>query len=161
MKALKYTCFLLFLAGTNMPMLLEAEETPLVCHLRLIFTNITAREPTFELTVSNRSSGVVRILDLDRRTDLQHNYAEILVESNGVAIYVPKRISDPGSLSSAKYLRLKPGDSKRFVITSPKLFQRLPGTYTLQASYRFEPLHPERAVLSDKIEAAFPMQRKE
>jgi hypothetical protein len=93
--------------------------------------------PRFRLTLKNVSDHAFRILDAEKRTDLQHAYYRLAVAKDGKPVEVPTAISDPGPVSAADWLEVPAGETKTFVLASfPGRFETLPpGVY--QASVDF------------------------
>lgn len=87
--------------------------------------------PGFRLTLTNVSSHAIRILNAERRVDLQHTYYELVVTKEGKPVDVPRYISDPGPVSDVDWLEISPGGAKIFFLSDfPQRFEALPpGVY--------------------------------
>ena len=87
--------------------------------------------PRFRFTLTNVSNHSCRILDVERRVDLQHTYYDLVVTKGGKPVDMPRAISDPGIVSDADWLEIPPGGAKTFVLTNfPDQFETLPpGVY--------------------------------
>jgi len=115
-----------------LPRILGAEEAPFV--VRLFPEHQTVRpgkSPAFTVVVEARSH--LRILRLDRRGDLNDNYAELRVTQDGKRVDTPVAISDPGPVDHKDdYVDLEPGQTITWAEDGlPKLLTELPrGTYT-------------------------------
>ncbi|HET9384034.1 MAG TPA: hypothetical protein VFO67_02725 [Gemmatimonadales bacterium] len=68
--------------------------------------------PEFSAVVTNRGSRSIRVLDVrnGRRTDLQNVYFELFIVQDGRVVELPIVIADPGPISDADYVVLKPGE---------------------------------------------------
>lgn len=90
-------------------------------------------KPQFSVAVSNNTDRSVRILDVrdGRRPDLQDSYFELFVIQGTRVVDVPSVISDPGPLSAADFLELRPGARVEFRRVSYKraLEKLPPGAY--------------------------------
>jgi hypothetical protein len=97
--------------------------------------------PRFRLTLHNVSDHPCRILDADRRVDLQHTYYELVVLKDGKPVDVPTIISDPGPVSDADWLEIPPNGAKSFILTNfPQRFETLPpGVYQAYVSFWRDP----------------------
>lgn len=73
----------------------------------------TGTRPQFSLSVRNKSSRSIRVLDVrdGRRNDLQDAYFELFIVQDGHVVDLPIVISDPGPISNEDYLVLNPGES--------------------------------------------------
>jgi len=92
-----------------------------------------ADKPRFSVAVSNNTDRSVRVLDVrdGRRPDLQDSYFELFVIQGRRSVDVPMAISDPGPLSAADFLELRPGARVLFRdISYKRALQELPaGAY--------------------------------
>jgi hypothetical protein len=113
---------LLFLAiVAGLPSMLEGQVSPVTVET-CQETDVTVATPTptiragirpeFSVAVTNRSSRSIRVLDVrnGRRTDLQNVYFELFIVQDGRVVDLPIVIADPGPISDADYLVLKPGE---------------------------------------------------
>jgi hypothetical protein len=87
--------------------------------------------PKFRLTLTNVTEHACRVLDIERRIDLQHAYFDLVVTKDGEPVRLPRAISDPGPISDADWLQIPRGGTKTFTLTSfPQTYDRLPpGSY--------------------------------
>jgi hypothetical protein len=76
------------------------------------------RAPRFRLTLTNISDHACRILNIERRRDLQDTYYDLIVIKNGRSVDVPRIISDPGPISDADWLQVPRGGTKTFTLTN-------------------------------------------
>jgi len=99
--------------------------------------------PEFSVTVSNKTDRPTRILDVrnGRRVDLQDTYFELFVVRGTTAVEVPVAISDPGPVTAADFVELRPGGHIVISRVSYKrALERLPpGTYRAFVSFWREP----------------------
>jgi hypothetical protein len=109
--------------------------------------------PTFRLTFTNLSDHAFRILDAERRVDLQHTYYNLVITKDGQPVWVGRAISDPGPISDADWLEILPGATKTFVLTNfPEAFDQLPpGVYEAYVDFWRDPYQNHTtAYASDK-----------
>lgn len=87
--------------------------------------------PKLRLTLKNVSGHTRRVLNAATRPDLQHTYYELVVTQKGKAVELPVAISDPGPISDADYVKISPGATKVFTLSSfPIALEKLqPGNY--------------------------------
>lgn len=97
--------------------------------------------PRFRFTLTNISDHACRILDADRRVDLQHAYYDLVVTKSGKPVNVPRAISDPGPVSDTDWLELPPGGAKTFLLSKfPDQFETLPpGVYEAYVDFWRDP----------------------
>jgi len=97
--------------------------------------------PRFRLTLMNVSDHACRVLDAERRVDLQHTYYNLVVTKNGQPVRVGRVISDPGPISDADWRVIPPGATKIFVLTNfPEVLDQLPpGTYEAYVEFWRDP----------------------
>jgi len=99
--------------------------------------------PQFVITVSPIATAQ-RILKFAERSDLRHNYAEVIVTASRKRVEVPRFISDPGPTSEGDYVQLNPGQRLEFKHDGmPYALTELPpGNYSavvrLRADWRLE-----------------------
>ena len=99
--------------------------------------------PQFVVTVSPITT-TQRIMKFAERSDLRHNYAELIVTENGKRVDVSRAISDPGPTSDGDYVQLNPGQRLEFKHDGmPYTLTELPpGNYSavvrLRADWRLE-----------------------
>ena len=99
--------------------------------------------PQFVVTVSPITA-TQRIMKFAERSDLRHNYAELIVTANGKRVDVTRFISDPGPTSDGDYVQLNPSQRLEFKHDGmPYALTELPpGTYSavvrLRADWRVE-----------------------
>ena len=101
----------------------------------------TGSAPHFHLTLTNVSDHVMRVLDAERRVDLQHTYYELIVTKDGKPVHVPTAISDPGPVSDKDWVEIPPGGTKVFLLSDfPERFETLPpGTYEAYVDFWRDP----------------------
>ena len=113
--------------------ILNAEEAPFVVRLSPEHQIVVRGEtPKFTVTVEARSH--VRMLRLDRRSDLNDNYAELRVTRKGKRVETSVAISDPGPVrDDVDYAELEPGQTMTWTENGfPQALDELPkGTYTV------------------------------
>ena len=87
--------------------------------------------PQFVITVSPTTT-TQRIMKFAERSDLRHNYAELIVTANGKRVDVRRFISDPGPTSDGDYVQLNPGQALKFMHDGMPydLTELPPGTYS-------------------------------
>ena len=110
--------------------------------------------PRFRLTLKNVSDHACRILDADRRVDLQHTYYDLVVVKDGKSVEVPTAISDPGPVSDADWLEIPPGAVRTFILTNfPERFETLhPGVYQAYVDFWRDPFQSHAtAYLSPQV----------
>ena len=97
--------------------------------------------PHFRLTLTNVSDHACRILDAERRVDLQHTYYNLVVVKDGEPVDIPRAISDPGPVSDADWLEIPPSGTKAFILTNfPEQFESLtPGVYQAYVDFWRDP----------------------
>lgn len=97
--------------------------------------------PRFRLTFTNISDHTCRILDAERRVDLQHTYFNLVILKEGKPVDVPRAISDPGPVSDSDWLEIPPGRTKTFSLTNfPDRFEALPiGVYVAYIDFWRDP----------------------
>jgi len=97
--------------------------------------------PRFRFTLTNVSDHACRILDAEKRVDLQHTYYDLVVSKGGKPVDVPRAISDPGPVSNADWLEIPPGGTKTFVLSKfPNQFEALPpGVYEAYVDFWRDP----------------------
>jgi len=97
--------------------------------------------PHFRLTITNVSDHVMRVLDAERRVDLQHTYYKLVVTKDGKRVEVPRAISDPGPVSDKDWVEIPPSRSKVFLLTDfPERFEILPpGVYEAYVDFLRDP----------------------
>jgi hypothetical protein len=106
--------------------------------------------PRFKLKIKNEGKAPAKVLKL--RTDLQDTYYDLEVSQNGKMISVTRAISDPGPITDADYVTLKPGESvtyelKRFA----SAWETLPvGKYTAVVRVR-PPGQSEKSFRSSEV----------
>ena len=90
--------------------------------------------PAFSVTVTNNGHRSARVLDVrnGRRNDLQDTYYELFILQGGRVMDLPAVISDPGPISDADYVVVKPGER---VDVRPLSYRRVterlpPGEYS-------------------------------
>jgi len=101
-------------------------------------------KPQFSVAVSNNTDRSVRVLDVrdGRRPDLQDSYFELFVIQGTRVVDVRIAISDPGPLSSADWLELRPGARVEFRrISYKRALEKLPpGAYEAFILFWRDPL---------------------
>lgn len=87
--------------------------------------------PKFRLTLTNITRHACRVLNIERRVDLQHTYFDLIVTQGGKPIQVERVISDPGPVSDGDWLQIPRSTSKTFTLASfPQRYEKLaPGAY--------------------------------
>jgi hypothetical protein len=70
-------------------------------------------QPRFSIAVSP-TGAAQRVMRFGERTDLRHNYAQLIITQNGTRAEVPRFISDPGPVTERDYALLNPGDNMTF-----------------------------------------------
>jgi len=87
--------------------------------------------PRFRLTLRNVSEHVCRVLDIDRRRDLQSTYYNLIVIKEGKPVEVPTTISDPALFQTGTGWKISPGGTRVFTLSHfPDGFDTLPpGVY--------------------------------
>jgi hypothetical protein len=94
--------------------------------------------PKFRLVITNLCDQASRILNFERRPDLQHAFCRLVVTKKGRPVSVYCRITDFGTISNADWLDIPPGGSKTFVLSNfPELFEQLhSGAYEAYVEFR-------------------------
>jgi hypothetical protein len=97
--------------------------------------------PRFRITLTNISDHTCRVLNIERRVDLQHTYFDLVVTKDGEPVRLPRAISDPGPISDADWLQIAPGGTKSFTLASfPQTYDRLPpGTHEAYVQFWHDP----------------------
>ena len=97
--------------------------------------------PRFRLTLTNISDRACRILNAEKRVDLQHAYYHLVVLKDGKPVDVPMAISDPGPVSDEDWLEVPLGGTKIFNLTDfPEHFETLPpGIYEAYVDFWRDP----------------------
>jgi hypothetical protein len=107
--------------------------------------------PKFRLTIRNAGEAPERIIDLSggRRGDLQDTYYDLEVKQSGKRVEIPRAISDPGPISKADFLDLKPGEDVTFEFTrfAAALQSLPPGEYRARIRVVPHPYHSAASAL--------------
>lgn len=133
-SALAFACFIAGACGAEPP--LGTRDFALA--LQPIESRVlVGTPPKFRLTLTNITDHPCRVLNIERRVDLQHTYYDLVVTKEGQPVRLPRAISDPGAISDADWLRIPRGATKTFTLTNfPQTYDRLP-TGTYEAYVRF------------------------
>jgi hypothetical protein len=96
--------------------------------------------PVFRLRIRNDAKEPRPILDIrgGRRNDLQAVYFPVAISRGGAPVVVPRRICDPGPVSTADYFALAPGATEEIVLSeSCQDWKTLPsGKYEARVTLR-------------------------
>jgi|SRR4051812_34417539 hypothetical protein len=97
--------------------------------------------PHFRLTITNVSDHAMRVIDAERRVDLQHTYYKLVVTKDGKPVDIPRAISDPGPVSDKDWAEIPSGGMKNFVLSNfPDQFETLPpGKYEAYVHFWRDP----------------------
>jgi hypothetical protein len=102
--------------------------------------------PAFTLVLRNGSQRPVRLLDVraGRRTDLAHNYYELVLQQNGQTLKnLLRAIADPGPIDTADYFVLSPASAVEIPLTtSADLSSLRIGQYAAHVRITLDPLSP-------------------
>jgi hypothetical protein len=111
---------------------------PIALILQPVRSEITVGQvPQFRLMLSNATDRIQRVLNIANRIDLQHTYCNLVVAQNGGPLSLPRAISDPGPISEADWIDIRPGTTKTFLLANfPDAFDQLPpGVYEAHVEF--------------------------
>lgn len=115
--------------------------------------------PAFVVSVVNRSTASIQLLDFTARPDLQPAYLPIRIMDGTRPADIPRYIADPGPIAQKDYRQILPGQTATFRIASIPFALNLlpPGSYTAVVEYRDPFVAPASA--PDQASARFQVVR--
>ena len=103
----------------------ENEPTNSNCELHITVLNNAVHfgsRPKFVIKLSNKSSEVLKVLDLEKRKDLADAALDIRITSEKGEIRFKSAISDPGPITENDYVLVLPKSEISFTVSSYKRY---------------------------------------